>query len=372
MAAVLLILSFCDLANFGSTIYPLSPIPIASSAAQSAVIRAIEADPEIGQRQARIMAPDTARVWQRFSAHRSYQQHVPRYSDLWYDTVTPNLGMSAGLYDAYGYDPITRADAQQFLGAAVRAFDPQQDNRHLKLATAWAGACGVRYVVLDRVEPPETVLASLITVQSLPTLATIPPRTPPGRAYLCKNELWQPRARIVTNGVWFGSANKISNRIVATLNGNRPFNPARSTLIAGDEANRPAIPDAALGTAPGAGMHAAELRELGPNALVARGGASKPSILVVADTVHPGWTASIDGKPAPTLIADGFMRAVALPPGNHTVRFQYRPVSFLVGLYLSMITAATLIAFFLARALLRIADYQFAETSSVSADESEF
>ena len=359
---VLLVISFWDLARFGATIYPLAHAPIAAAAGHSDVISAIVSDPVVQAHQARIMAPDTARVWQRFTAHRAYRQDAPHYAALWYDTVTPNLGMSAGLYDAYGYDPITRADAQQFLGATVRAFDPQQDDRHLRLATAWAGACGVRYIVLDRIEPPDTVLAGLKTLNSLPTLAAVPPRSPAGRAYLCRNELWQPRARIVTNAVWFGADGTAARRIVATLNGSRPFDPARSTLIAGDDAARPPIPSASSGPIPGAGEHAAALTDLGPDDLIARGGATKPSVLVVADTIHPGWVASVDGRPAPLAVADGFMRAVALPAGDHVVQFRYRPASFLIGLYVSMVTMAGLIAFFLARALLQAVNGQTADT----------
>ena len=51
----------------------------------------------------------------------------------------------------------------------------------------------------------------------------------------------------------------------------------------------------------------------------------------------------MDGRPAPLLSADGCLRAVALPqPGPHQVVFTYRPATFLLGLYLTLLTWAGL------------------------------
>jgi hypothetical protein len=66
--------------------------------------------------------------------------------------------------------------------------------------------------------------------------------------------------------------------------------------------------------------------------------------LLVADSWSPAWTATIDGEPAPILRADLAFRAVALPEGDHVVRFDYRPWSWQWGLpLLSMGAALTLL-----------------------------
>jgi hypothetical protein len=59
-------------------------------------------------------------------------------------------------------------------------------------------------------------------------------------------------------------------------------------------------------------------------------------ILVLADLNYPGWTASVDGRPAPILAADGYLRAVALSAGAHRVEFRYRPIAFYAGAAVSL------------------------------------
>jgi hypothetical protein len=60
-------------------------------------------------------------------------------------------------------------------------------------------------------------------------------------------------------------------------------------------------------------------------------------ILVVSETWYPGWTATLDGKPAELLRADHALRGLALPPGKHVVemRFTSRPTQ--LGLALSLL-----------------------------------
>ena len=67
---------------------------------------------------------------------------------------------------------------------------------------------------------------------------------------------------------------------------------------------------------------------------------SAAGILVLADTDYPGWQASVDGKPASILRANGFFRGVALTAGRHQVEFVFRPKSVLVGGLLSLIALA--------------------------------
>ena len=77
-----------------------------------------------------------------------------------------------------------------------------------------------------------------------------------------------------------------------------------------------------------------------PESVAAEVDSDGGGILVLADLWYPGWKAAVDGQPRPILRADGWFRAVALPPGSHRVEFSYRPISFYAG---SAISAAGLV-----------------------------
>jgi hypothetical protein len=79
----------------------------------------------------------------------------------------------------------------------------------------------------------------------------------------------------------------------------------------------------------------------GANFVEVEARACAPAWVVLMDTHFPGWSATVDGRPAPILRANLVGRAVVVPPGTHTVAFRYRPRSFLIG---AVISLAALIA----------------------------
>jgi hypothetical protein len=70
-------------------------------------------------------------------------------------------------------------------------------------------------------------------------------------------------------------------------------------------------------------------------------------LLVLADQAFPGWTAYVDGKPTPIFTAYHTLRAVYVPAGEHTVRFEYRPLSFALGALYSALGLLGVVALFL-------------------------
>ena len=75
---------------------------------------------------------------------------------------------------------------------------------------------------------------------------------------------------------------------------------------------------------------------------------SRGGYLVLADNWFSGWKA-YDTQPGqseqeiPLYRADGTLRAVALGPGQHTVRFKYSPLSFKLGLFISFVAGVILL-----------------------------
>ncbi|OPY79693.1 MAG: Bacterial membrane protein YfhO [Syntrophorhabdus sp. PtaU1.Bin058] len=61
------------------------------------------------------------------------------------------------------------------------------------------------------------------------------------------------------------------------------------------------------------------------------------AFLYVSDTYYPGWRAYVDGKETKIYRADLAFRAIEAPKGNHIVVFKYVPMSFYIGLALTII-----------------------------------
>lgn len=64
----------------------------------------------------------------------------------------------------------------------------------------------------------------------------------------------------------------------------------------------------------------------------------KNGYLVLSDTYYPGWKAYVDGESTKIFRANYLMRAIKLSEGNHNVVFRYEPLSFRIGLYITLIS----------------------------------
>jgi len=90
---------------------------------------------------------------------------------------------------------------------------------------------------------------------------------------------------------------------------------------------------------------------------------NQDSILVLADSIYPGWKAKVDGRETKILRANHFYRAVVLPKGEHRVEFRYEPQSFKLGVIISAFTLTSMAVVSLCLCLRR---RKFAAKSSVS------
>jgi hypothetical protein len=69
--------------------------------------------------------------------------------------------------------------------------------------------------------------------------------------------------------------------------------------------------------------------------------------LVLLDSFYPGWRATLDGRDAQIMPANVAFRAVAVPAGSHEVIFTYEPMSVRVGLWVTVLSLATMVILFL-------------------------
>lgn len=64
--------------------------------------------------------------------------------------------------------------------------------------------------------------------------------------------------------------------------------------------------------------------------------APSAGIVVLTQQDAPGWSVTVDGAPAPKLLARGLFRAVAVSAGEHRIVWSYRPRSLLIGAVLTV------------------------------------
>lgn len=60
-----------------------------------------------------------------------------------------------------------------------------------------------------------------------------------------------------------------------------------------------------------------------------------PALLVLSDSFYPGWTATVDGRPAAIKAVNGLFRGVVTPAGEHEVIFTFEPTGWRTGLFLA-------------------------------------
>lgn len=63
--------------------------------------------------------------------------------------------------------------------------------------------------------------------------------------------------------------------------------------------------------------------------------AQAPGFVIVADTFYPGWSATVDGAPAPILRANRAMRGIPIEAGEHRIEMRYESRPWRIGAALS-------------------------------------
>ncbi len=120
---------------------------------------------------------------------------------------------------------------------------------------------------------------------------------------------WEQRASVVP--AWTVAGGVEGLRDVLRIG----FDPAASAVVEADPGAAPS---------PGASAGSATYRETWPEDVRITAEATAPSLVVVRNAWDRGWTATVDGVPAPVLRADYFLQAVPVPAGRYEVRLTYR------------------------------------------------
>lgn len=86
------------------------------------------------------------------------------------------------------------------------------------------------------------------------------------------------------------------------------------------------------------GQGEAEILSYRPLEVTVETKSREPKLLFLSDNYYPGWKASVDGDETEIFRANYTFRAVPLTGGEHMVRFYYDPMSFKLGLVITVIS----------------------------------
>jgi hypothetical protein len=118
------------------------------------------------------------------------------------------------------------------------------------------------------------------------------------------------------------------------------FDPRRTVILEEDVSPQPSYAEG-----PAAPGGAVTIVKDGASLVEIKTELAHSGFLVLTDAWYPGWTAYVDGTETRIYRSNYAFRSVLLAPGAHSVRFVYEPLSFKVGLVISLSTLGCLAAF---------------------------
>jgi hypothetical protein len=222
----------------------------------------------------------------------------------------PNCSLIHNFDHDLGYNPVRLGAIAEGMGASETVAEAWQ-RRFTPLFPSYrslmADMLGLRYIATK--QPIETIDKKL-----KPGDLNLVARSSGG--YVYENPRALPRAIFATD--WMAAD---FGRIVAT--GHWPgFDPMRTVLLNAMPLQRPAF----QGLPVSLSSPAILLRTYRNTEIQIEVDSPKAGFVVLNDIWHPWWFGSVDGKPAEILRANVLFRAIQVPAGKHTVRFEFKPV----------------------------------------------
>ncbi len=210
----------------------------------------------------------------------------------------------------------------------------------LALARTWEylhAAAGVAPPELDNTYPAPGVYAKdPFSYRTMNVIAALDPR----RRTMMRNPTPDPRAYLVGR-----------TRLVAD------WKAALAQMAAGHDAARVALVESqqvVLSSSSDASPGTAVIRDFAPERIDLEVQCDGPALLVIKEAWYPGWTATVNGQPAPCQPANVWMRAVPVPAGHSQVVLQFHSTWLRLGVLLSLLGLSLLLVALSHRRLARV------------------
>ena len=79
---------------------------------------------------------------------------------------------------------------------------------------------------------------------------------------------------------------------------------------------------------------------------------NEPGFLILSEIWYPGWKAFDNGEETKIYRANFMFRSVYLDKGKHEIEFVFEPLTYRVGLWVSLITVILIALYFMIRVLM--------------------
>jgi len=239
------------------------------------------------------------------------------------ETLMPNLTIGEGLFSANNFDPLVVGHYERLVQEIDKGLpwwvDPDLgqtvDETRLSVALHLLSLMNVKYI-LDYGEIPGLDLIFADGVR------------------IYRNDGALPRAYVVSQARVISDDEELLAELLS-----QAFDPRRIVLL------RPARSQGAISypSIPYPSSLIPLSPEYSPNTVKIEVALDQDGYLVLSDTYYPGWRAYVDGEEKETLRANYAFRAVPMESGQHTVLFKYDPLSFKMGLAISLATWGAII-----------------------------
>jgi hypothetical protein len=239
----------------------------------------------------------------------------------------PNSLTVYGISDVQGYSPVLIDYYVEFMQLIEEDVASTRMVYSLKHAASTISPLldllNVKYVV-TLAEPGEEMVE---LEESEPSLELVFD----GEVKIYQNKDVLPRAFFVPQHVIAGSGDE-----ALTLLGAEGFDPASVVILEGSPASMTVVTEAS------AAEPRVEIVEYTPNRVVIDAFTPSDGFLVLSDLYYPGWQTMVDGVESEVYKADYAFRAVQLEAGEHCVEFLFDPISFKIGLGVSLVALLAL------------------------------
>ncbi len=233
----------------------------------------------------------------------------------------PNASLTHGLHHTLGYNPVRSGIYSASVGARDHIAGPDQrlfTPLFPSYKSLLADMMGLRFIATGI---PMQELYNAAPRKGLPPQYAAPPVFDPedfplvartGEAYIYENPRALPRVLFAGNARQADFASLIKT-------GDWPaFDPRETVLL-----DRPVdVKDASLKS----GTRSARIISYRNTEVIVEAESDTGGFVVLNDSWDDWWRVEVDGKPVELERANVVFRAVATPPGKHTVRFVFRPL----------------------------------------------